>query len=136
MNDEHAEKIKGLRDWVLVGLTYRVDARTALVTFGHWEGKKRSVILSGTVQLNVSGTPDDSGEALVVNARLEEIHDGGKAALGELGHDFRDSNGGVASYPGTHLIRVFFEGDICVEAICQNLEVTEEEQVVRRQTRS
>ena len=64
MNDEHAEKIKGLRDWVLVGLTYRVDARTALVTFGHWEGKERSVILSGTVQLNVSGTPDDSGEAL------------------------------------------------------------------------
>jgi len=127
MRNADVERIANFRDWFLKDLTCHSESRSVVLSFEHWEGKKCWVILAGVVQLNISGTPGDDGDALVFSSRVELVDDGGKQVLEELAHNFRGNKGGTAFYPGTRLLHLDLEGDLCVEAVCQEVEIRDEE---------
>ena len=117
--------VSELRDWILTGMVYSSERREAVLKLEHWDGRKRSLVLGGVVQLNISGMPDESGASDVIGAKAERPGDGGRAALKMLGHSFRHGDSGAAEYPGAELIHLELVGDLCVNALCQRISVSD-----------
>jgi hypothetical protein len=112
-----------LRDTVLKGISYAVEKRDLQLSFQHWNGSTLSLRLRGVLQLSVASTDDQSGDPLVVNARVETLEDGGKEMLGSLGYMWQETNQTVKAYPDVPLMYLLVEGDTCVGVVCREIEL-------------
>ena len=123
VSSELLTTVSQLRDTVLKGISYEVAARDVQLSFLHWNGSTLSLRLRGVLQLNVSSTDDQSGESVVVNAKVETLEDGGKEALATLGYMWQETAGTVRTYPGVPLVYLLVEGDTCIGAVCREIEL-------------
>jgi hypothetical protein len=108
---------------VLKSISYEVGARDVRLSFQHWNGSELSLRLRGVLQLSVSSTDDQSGDPVVVNAKVEALDDGGKEMLESLGYLWYETDGKVKAYPGVPLMDFSVEGDTCIGVVCRSVEL-------------
>ena len=118
-----------LRDFQLSEILISpVDWSTKLIfTFGsNPEIKDVSVQLSKIVHMTFSKDPDDNeGCYTTYEVKLNPIHDGGNDILSLLNYPIRSRDGNVFSYPSKMLFHFHLEGDICIEAVCEECKAYE-----------
>lgn len=123
VSSELLTKVSQLRDTVLKSMSYAADVRDLQLSFQHWNGSVLSLHLRGILQLSVSGTEDQSGNPVVVSAKIEMLEDGGKEVLASLGYMWYDTDKNVKTYPGVPLVYFLIEGDTCIGAVCREVEL-------------
>jgi len=126
VRSEVLTRVSQLRDTVLKGVSYAANGRDLQLSFQHWNGSALSLHLRGVLQFSVSSTDDQSGDPVVVGAKIEMLEDGGKEVLASLGHMWYDTNKKVKTYPGVPLVYLLIEGDTCIGVVCQEVELDAE----------
>ncbi|HEY6805044.1 MAG TPA: hypothetical protein VI306_15825 [Pyrinomonadaceae bacterium] len=73
--------------------------------------------------LKVSRSLDDEGLYVVGEVSLTPFHDGGGRLLNSLGYGFKNERGETISYSDRTFWHFHLEGDICIDAVCENYEI-------------
>jgi hypothetical protein len=123
VSSELLARVSQLRDTVLKSMSYAADVRDMQLSFQHWNGSVLSLHLRGILQLSVSSIDDQSGDPVVVSAKIEMLEDGGKEVLASLGYMWYDTDKNVKTYPGSPLVYFLIEGDTCIGVVCREVEL-------------
>ncbi len=100
-------------------------------SFTQVEGKRNQDVeleLLGIAQVNLAkDLQDDEMFAIVGEASLTSIADGGRAILEKLRYPFRslENNNVPFSYLDTKMFHFHLEGDICVDVVCKEYRLKE-----------
>ena len=109
----------------------RLDRQSLSVSFHFTFGPDAQgfvLTFKNTVHVAVSKDPDDEElPAIVGEATLVPLSDGGASVLAKLRYPFRkiDDSTAVFTYPERSLYHFHLEGDVCADVVCGNYAMRE-----------
>lgn len=119
--------IASLRDSQLKEV--QLDRQTLSVSLHFTSGPEAQGIvltLQNTVHVVISKDPDDEElPAVVGEATLVSLQDGGASVLTKLKYPFRkiDDSAAVFTYQDKRLYYFHLEGDVCCDVVCANYQI-------------